>query len=82
MNARVAHREVQSNGRREPWLRPRSLFTLLPVAIIPPTLGATAVGAALGGLSGATFGAIFGVVLGLLAVGFALFLGWFTHRST
>jgi hypothetical protein len=78
----MSHEDLPATGNRERWFRPRSLLTLLPVAIIPPTCGSTAVGAALAGGRGAVFGAILGVVLGLLAAAFAVVLGWFTHRAT
>ena len=60
--------------------RKRSLPGLAAVTFIPAVLAGIAGAVAVGGPDAILFGAIYGFVLGALAMCFALFLGWYTHR--
>lgn len=75
MNAFVGYQE------RETWFRPRSLLRVLPVCFVPSIAAGIVGAAAVGGSEAIAFGAIGGAVLGALSFGFALFLGWWTHRG-
>ena len=64
-----------------PTERSRSLPAVLSVGLVPAVAAGIIGAVAVGGSSAVVFGAVFGAILGGLAVLFAFFLSWWTHRA-
>jgi hypothetical protein len=59
----------------------RSLPILIAVCMVPALIAGAVGATAIGGVHALTFGVVFGAVLGVLAMLFALFVGWLSHRA-